>query len=159
MTACPCGSGDVLDQCCGPRLSGERPAETAEALMRSRYTAYALQDARYLTETHHPDTCDPALKEQLPSTFARCQWTRLCVLDRCQGGSADNEGTVTFEAHYTEGGKPFLMRETSRFTRTDEGWRYLDGQGSIRPASTPKTGRNDPCWCGSGKKYKKCHAT
>ncbi len=125
--------------------------------MRSRYSAYVLRDADYLTLTHHADTCDPALKSQLPATFARCEWTGLHVLDRSRGGSADNEGSVTFEASFNEAGKAFIMRETSRFVRTPEGWRYLEGKGSIRPAPVSRTGRNDPCWCGSGKKFKKCH--
>ena len=52
-TPCPCGSGRAFGACCGPALSGERPAPTAEALMRSRYTAFTLRDTAYLLASWH----------------------------------------------------------------------------------------------------------
>ena len=117
--ACPCGSGDDYDACCG-RLHAGAPARTAESLMRSRYSAFAVGDAGYLLRTWHPSgrpralTLDPALT-----------WTRLAVLETNGGGLFDAAGTVRFRAVYVREGKRGVLAETSRFVRQDGGWAYL----------------------------------
>jgi SEC-C motif domain protein len=117
--ACPCGLGDDYDSCCGRFHSGT-PAPTAESLMRSRYSAFAVGDIRYLLRTWHPSsrppelTLDPALR-----------WTRLAVLETNEGGLFDAAGTVRFRAIYVQAGQRGVHAETSRFVRQDGLWTYL----------------------------------
>jgi SEC-C motif-containing protein len=97
--ACPCGLGDDYDACCG-RLHAGAPAPTAEALMRSRYSAFAVGDHGYLLRTWHPSA--------RPETLALdpdVQWTRLAVLETQDGGLFDSAGTVQFRAVYVQDGK------------------------------------------------------
>jgi len=116
--ACPCGLGDDYDACCG-RLHAGAAAPTAEALMRSRYSAFAVGDAGYLLRTWHPADrpesllLDPAI-----------QWTRLAVLEAKGGGLFDAVGTVQFRAVYVRDGKRGVLAETSRFVRDSERWSY-----------------------------------
>ena len=118
MSSCPCGSGRTGEECCLRALGGAA-APTPVALMRSRYTAYAVGDTAYLLATWHPSTrprrldLDPALR-----------WTGLTVLS-ARGGLLDAEGVVAFEARYDDGGRPGTMRETSRFVREDGRWLYV----------------------------------
>lgn len=119
---CPCGSGATLDGCCGPALRGTAPP-TAEALMRSRYTAFVVGDARYLTESWHPGTrpdgisLDPALR-----------WRGLDIV-QVQGGDGDQtRGVVEFRARWHEGGEEGVLSERSRFVRQSGRWWYLDGR-------------------------------
>lgn len=157
QSPCLCGSGDTYSDCCLPLHLGIRPAVTAEALMRSRYSAYALHNADYLNRTHHASTLDEDLKASLKGSFDHCQWTGLSITGRKGGGPKDNEGVVRFEAAFTQEGKRYVLKETSRFIREGDRWFYLDGTGGIEPLKVTQPGRNDPCWCGSGKKFKKCH--
>ncbi|MET8908694.1 YchJ family protein [Micromonospora sp. NPDC004551] len=118
---CPCGSGLPYADCCGPVHRGVSAAATAEALMRSRYSAFAVGDADHLLRTWHSTTRPPRLRLD-PGT----RWTRLEVLDTDRGGLFDTEGTVRFRAHYREAGRPGTMAEHSRFVREDGRWVYLD---------------------------------
>ena len=120
---CPCGSGAMLAQCCGRYLDGEA-APTAEALMRSRYTAFALRDEDYLFRTWHPRT-----RPAPPYWVEGTQWTGLQVLGAEAGGPSDEEGTVTFVASWrdTETGDTGQMRERSRFSRRAGRWMYEYG--------------------------------
>ena len=120
-TRCPCGTGLPLDAGCGPVLAGEREAATAEALMRSRFTAFALGDVDHLLATWHSST-RPRSLELDPGI----RWLRLDVLGTSGGGPFDAEGTVAFEAHWVADGTRGSMRELSRFRR-DRGWQYVDG--------------------------------
>lgn len=154
---CPCGSAQAYAKCCGPFLSGQGHPATAVALMRSRYTAYARRDAAYLLRTWHPNTRPAALDFSGDGT----EWAGLAILRREAGGPEDAQGTVEFAAAYRQGGKLRQMRENSRFVKESGEWLYLDGD--ILPETKPgrndalfKPGRNGPCPCGSGKKYKKC---
>jgi SEC-C motif domain protein len=116
---CPCGLGDGYDSCCG-RLHSGVPAATAEQLMRSRYSAFAVGDTAYLLRTWHPSgrprvlRLDPALR-----------WTRLAVLETHGGGLFDTTGTVRFRAMYVHDGQRGVLAETSRFVREDGRWVYL----------------------------------
>lgn len=120
-TRCPCGTGLPLDECCGPVLAGEREAATAEALMRSRFTAFARGDVDHLLATWHSST-RPRSLELDPGI----RWLRLDVLGTSGGGPFDAEGTVAFEAHWVADGTRGSLRELSRFRR-DRGWQYVDG--------------------------------
>nr|WP_197698187.1 YchJ family metal-binding protein [Micromonospora viridifaciens] len=119
--ACPCGTGAPYADCCGPIHRGASTAATAEALMRSRFSAFAVGDADHLLRSWHSSTrparlrLDPALR-----------WTRLEILDTDRGGLFDTAGTVRFRAHYREAGRPGTLAEHSRFVREDGRWVYLD---------------------------------
>ncbi|MCC3772350.1 YchJ family protein [Streptomyces sp. UNOC14_S4] len=118
---CPCGLGASYGDCCGAIHRGEKTAATAEKLMRSRYSAFAVHDAAYLLRSWHPATrpesidFDPELR-----------WTRLEILGTTDGTPFHSEGTVEFRAHYTVGGHAGDQHENSRFTRVDGQWVYVD---------------------------------
>ncbi|HEX3766434.1 MAG TPA: YchJ family metal-binding protein [Kofleriaceae bacterium] len=157
MTACPCGSGTELDACCGLLLDGV-PAETALALMRSRYTAYVRGAIDYLIDTHDPSTRASVDRAGIADWSCHTEWLGLEIVDAVRGGEHDDEGVVEFIARGQTRGAPFVLRERSRFRRRDGVWYYVEGTHLREPARAPATaGRNDPCPCGSGKKYKRCH--
>jgi SEC-C motif domain protein len=120
---CPCGSLETFDACCGRYLGDDGVAPpTAEALMRSRYTAFVDGDVGYLLRTWHPDT-RPADLDLDPGV----RWTGLEVLDRVGGGLVDTEGVVEFRAHHRDGGRAGVQHERSRFVRDAGRWVYRDG--------------------------------
>ncbi|ERD99552.1 YchJ family protein [Pseudogulbenkiania ferrooxidans] len=123
--ACPCGGGE-LAACCGRYLGPDAPpAPTAQALMRSRYSAYALGLEAYLLATWHPSTRPEAL--HLDEDAGVVKWIGLEV-KRCEAGlEADGEGVVEFVARCKVGGKAERMHETSRFLREDGRWYYVSG--------------------------------
>lgn len=117
---CPCGSGDNYGNCCGPLHAGDRTAATAERLMRSRFSAFAIGDTAYLLATWHPST-RPEKVELDPAQ----RWTRLDVLATTGGSPFHQTGTVEFRAHYRREGRPGSLHELSAFTREHGQWRYL----------------------------------
>lgn len=159
MTACCCGSSSDFDQCCGPILSGTVKAETAEALMRARYAAFVTKQTDFLHESLHPDHRQDHDVAATRRWAEAAQWMGLVVVDVNGGGGADQDGNVEFIATYKEGGMIKPHHEISRFSKLDGNWYYVDGR-LVTPKTNmrdqPKIGRNDPCSCGSGKKYKKC---
>ena len=122
MTRCPCSSGLPFDECCGPLHAGDRTAGTAEQLMRSRFSAFAVGDAAYLRRTWHASTRPAHL-----DLDDDVRWYRLDVLATDGGGVFDTAGTVEFEAFWRSPGGRGSMREVSRFRRGPEGWQYVDG--------------------------------
>lgn len=122
LTDCPCGSGRAYAACCQPCHAGNAPAVTAEALMRSRYTAYVLGLADYLRATWHPQTrpAELDLSEEAP-----VRWLGL-EIRRHQPLTAD-EAVVEFVARYRVGGRGHRLHEISRFRREDGRWYYVDG--------------------------------
>lgn len=151
---CACGSGCSYARCCKPLLCGLLPAASAEQLMRSRYTAYVRGDEAYLLGSWHPDTRPPSL--QLSAEPAP-HWLGLQVLATEHGQAGDVEGVVEFRARYRVGGRAGVLHESSRFLCEQGRWYYLDGemQGPA-PGRGGKQGRNAPCPCGSGRKFKRC---
>lgn len=119
---CPCGSGRVLETCCGPFHAGE-PAPDAERLMRSRYSAFALGLETYLLATWHPGTRPAAL--ELDAT-PRLHWIGLTI--KSHTPLDDDHATVEFIARYKLNGRAFKLHETSRFERVDGRWLYVDGE-------------------------------
>jgi SEC-C motif domain protein len=153
---CSCGTGKAFAECCGPILSGQRKPDSAEALMRSRFTAHVVQDYAYLHRTYWPTAKQPYVPEPDAPTI---KWTRLIVHSHEPGANADT-AFVDFSAYYfEEGGPELLLAEKSEFKRIDDQWYFTrtirNGPAPVK-SSTPKVGRNDPCPCGSGKKYKQC---
>lgn len=123
-TECPCGSALAYSVCCAPLHAGE-PAPTAEALMRSRYSAYALGRDDYLLASWHASTRPAALAREQPAP----RWHGLKIL-RCEAADADN-AFVEFVAKFKVGGGSMQrLRELSRFRREGGRWFYLDGEWS-----------------------------
>ena len=155
MTQCPCGSGKTLEKCCRPILAGGA-APTPEAMMRSRYSAYVLQELAHLERSLAPEAkkdYDPKATE----TWAKSvEWLGLDILGSSEIGDM---ARVEFVARFKEDGQEKRHHENSRFRRIDGDWLYVDGELIRTPVvrATPKVGRNEPCPCGSGKKYKQCH--
>jgi len=127
--------------------------------MRSRYAAYALADIGYIGRTLAPES---RASFDAPSALAwatGAEWMGLRILAVEQGGIGDSAGVVEFIATYRQDGRVVEHRERSRFRRDDEGgWWFVEGAASGRAAasSATKAGRNEPCPCGSGRKFKKC---
>ena len=158
-STCPCGSGQPYASCCGPLIEGDTPATDPEALMRSRYTAFARQEMSYLASTLHPSQRDD-YDEVGATRWARdSEWERLEIISIDSDATSPNRGNVEFRAHYRMNGVRHVHHELAEFRRTDGTWYFFDGKmvGAEQfRRETPKVGRNDPCPCGSGKKYKKC---
>ncbi len=126
--SCPCGAPTLYAACCGPLHRGRGLAETAEELMRSRYSAYAVGELGYVFRTWHPAT-RPNDVTATPGLV----WTGLEVLEVVDGGPGDDTGEVEFEARYQGPSGPGVMRERSRFERRAGRWVYVDGDVSARP--------------------------
>lgn len=121
--ACPCGAPSATyEEHCGRFHAGAAQAPTAEALMRSRYSAFAVRDEPYLLRTWHPDT-RPARVD----TEAETRWTGLEIEGTTLGSAFHQEGTVTYTARYRSGGASGALHERSRFVRVDGAWVYVDG--------------------------------
>lgn len=156
QTPCPCTSGRAFDECCGPYLAGTKSPPTAEALMRSRYAAFATANMDYLQDTLLPGTRDDFDRASATEWARSSEWTGLTVKAVENGGEADGEGFVEFVARYRQNGADQLHHETARFVKQNARWYYADGARGPRTVHVEKIGRNAPCPCGSGKKYKKC---
>lgn len=113
---CPCLSGESYVECCGRFHAGDAHAPTAELLMRSRYSAYAVGDTDYLGQTWHPTT-RPTLIDPDPEAG----WYRLDIISKYKGGPFDTAGIVEFEAFHRGGSQ----REASSFVREEGRWYYV----------------------------------
>jgi SEC-C motif-containing protein len=126
---CPCKSLVNYGVCCMPYHHGKAKPETAEQLMRSRYSAYFFRNTDYLVATTHPETREPGLKAELEKTIHQINWHFLTILGTSKGGKADKVGKVEFEAEYFWGDEPQTLHERSRFKRHKGVWKYLDARG------------------------------
>jgi SEC-C motif domain protein len=157
---CPCGKGESLEACCGPFLEGKAQPATAEALMRARYTAYAIGNIDYIFTSHDPDTVSGVDRNNTELWSKGSEWLGLEILGTERGLETDNDGIVEFVARYKIKGVTLTHRERATFKRHGKRWVFVDGQEIKGPPVKnlePRVGRNEPCPCGSGKKYKKCH--
>jgi len=137
--------------------------------MRSRYSAFCVGAIDYLLQTRHPSKRHLDSASDIQATAQNTQWLKLEIVSHTQGSSLDDQGTVTFKAIYKENNETCSLEECSRFLKQNSHWFYLDGEHDLKrhnqqpdtktdsKAIPKKTGRNDPCWCGSNKKFKKCH--
>ena len=166
MKDCPCGQPAPFTDCCGPYLRGTATPDTAEDLMRSRYTAHFQKNWGYLLKTL---CAEERRNESLKEIDQETEWVGLEITGTQGGTLEDQEGEVRFIARYREDDEEKLHEETARFLRENGRWVYTAKRSIIHragnePAASvqtfvrdrPKVGRNDPCPCGSGKKYKKC---
>jgi SEC-C motif-containing protein len=158
MEQCPCSSGKDFSECCEPLIQGKNEAKTAEALMRSRYSAHVKLAFDYVHDTLHPSKRTEE-DRQGADWSKKFDWQSLDIVRTEAGGPDDDTGIVEFIAKYRKNGKAFGYREVATFAREEGRWYFVDGEApepvqSVRKG--PKIGRNAPCPCGSGKKYKKC---
>jgi len=127
--------------------------------MRSRYTAYATEQIDYILSSHDPDTVKDVDRKSSEEWAKEADWQGLEVLATEAGGPEDDNGMVEFVARYRIGDNEYAHHERATFRRVDGEWKFVDGEMvKAKPVvrETPKVGRNEPCPCGSGKKYKKC---
>lgn len=159
MSKCPCNSGNEYEICCDPYLSGKTKPDTAEKLMRSRYSAYVKENIEYVDKTHHPDFGQDFDKEEALKWAQESDWQGLEILKAQDGLAKDESGVVEFRAKYKNAGKDAIHHEVANFKKQQGNWYYTEGSiVGVNPIERtgPKVGRNEPCPCGSGKKFKKC---
>jgi len=158
---CPCGSGADYADCCQPIVSGEKKAETAEQLMRARYSAYTQVEMDFLFNSIHPDGREENDRDGARDWAENSQWHGLEVIEISGGTAEDDTGTVEFAANYTHEDADHRYHEVATFKKEDGQWYFAEGKPGVRKPvvrEEPKIGRNDPCPCGSGRKYKRCCA-
>lgn len=157
LNLCPCCSGLDYQACCGPIIAGA-PAATAEALMRSRYSAFATRQLDYIELTQSSEISAKFGRTDIARMADECEWTGLQIVGGSERGDA---AEVEFVARFRQDNREMLHAERSQFRREHGRWLYVGGRAELREAqrSAVKVGRNDPCPCGSGKKAKKCCGT
>jgi SEC-C motif-containing protein len=154
---CPCGSQASFKSCCEPLIKGTSKAETAEQLMRSRYAAYTKGAMHYLFETTHPDHRKGYDHDGTKEWAENSDWQGLEIISTRGGSAEESLGEVEFTAKYAGEAGEHIHHEIGRFRKSDGIWYFTDGKmAGQMPIHAEKIGRNDPCRCGSGKKYKKC---
>ena len=155
---CPCGSAHTFAACCQPVLADPSTAPTAEALMRSRYAAFVVGQVDHLKETLAPEARGDYDQEATQQWADSAEWQGLTIHATEAGQAGDEAGMVEFTAAFRIKGQDITHHERSTFRRQDGRWYYVDGKTVPRTVrhEGPKVGRNDPCPCGSGKKFKKC---
>ncbi|MGD8265528.1 MAG: YchJ family metal-binding protein [Chromatiales bacterium] len=121
--SCPCESGLDYDLCCGRFIDEGALPETAEQLMRSRYTAFTLDRIYYLEKTWHRATRPASIE-----TDNNVRWLGLQIRRAEQGGADDEEGVVEFVARYKIDGRGYRLHEISRFAKENGQWLYMDGE-------------------------------
>ncbi|MBI9020088.1 MAG: zinc chelation protein SecC [Verrucomicrobia bacterium] len=124
LIECPCGSGETIQACCGKWIAGKKGAPTAEALMRSRYTAYVLEDVDYLVETTLPASRTRDLAESIRDWMSQVEWQKLHVLKVEAGGRSDTEGTIEFIAEFIGPEGTDRHHECSLFKKVRGVWFY-----------------------------------
>ena len=151
---CPCCSNIPFSECCKPIIDGKIPAKSPEALMRSRYTAYAIKNADYIYQTYAELPRQQQSVAEIKTWADSTNWIKLEInnVDR-----TSTPETVTFTAHYLQKDQYCQLSERSYFIKEDEQWRYSDGD-IICHQEIKRVKRNDLCPCGSQKKFKKCCA-
>lgn len=122
---CYCGNNKTYKECCEIFHLNKGKTETAEQLMRSRYSAFVLADGNYLMQTHHRSTRPTSEKKAIVKWAKSVEWIKLEVLETTQGLENDKEGTVTFNAYFYENGKIEVIHEKSAFIKENETWYYL----------------------------------
>ncbi len=164
LTTCPCRKTASTPlsyaECCQPYIEGTAKAPTAEALMRARYSAFSVGKIDYLIDSVAPEASDGMERGSLEAWARESDWHGLDIVETVDGQPGDATGIVEFVAHFSRAGsrEEHHERSTFRFGKPGDCWYFVDG-GKPRGKTVVKgaqIGRNDPCSCGSGKKYKKC---
>ena len=156
---CPCGSGALFADCCGGILSGSERPLTAAQLMRARYSAYVQGEIEFLGTSLESGDRGAFDASGARNWSERAEWEGLEVVATERGGADDTDGIVEFVARYKIDDVEQAHHERARFVREAGEWCYAGGRVvGVDPykREEPKVGRNLPCPCGSGKKFKKC---
>ncbi|GHV12178.1 UPF0225 protein [Fibrobacterales bacterium] len=154
---CPCGSGKSYGECCEPIIKKTAKADSPESLMRSRYTAYAKHEVLWLRDSLEVNQRKDFDEKGARVWAEQSEWLGLKIVSN-KIDEQLNKGLVEFVAKYKSGGIVRDHHEVSEFVRKNGDWFLTEGK-LIKPEPVKKeisVGRNDPCPCGSGKKYKKC---
>ena len=146
---CPCCSKKSYNDCCGPLISGKSIADTPEALMRSRYTAYTEANIEYIAKTMRGKAAEGFDLVSAAQWAKSVKWLKCEVLHAITRGAV---GWVEFKAIFHEAGETRVLYERSTFEKSEGIWFYVEGH------APSKISRNSPCFCGSTKKYKRCCA-
>ncbi len=146
---CPCSSEQNYESCCGRFLDGGQLAPNAEALMRSRYTAFCRGAFDYLRLTWHPESCPDDLGAEEPSN-----WVHLEVIEFDEDG---DEAEVEFKASLIFDNKLEILHERSFFEKFEGRWVYHSGEFLDDGQRLKKIAKDAPCPCLSGKIFKNCH--
>jgi SEC-C motif-containing protein len=159
MAVCFCGSKKEFSQCCDPYIKGNAVAPTAEALMRARYSAFASGSVEFIKKTVLPSSLAEYDENATREWSLKSKWLGFEILNMTGGKENDTEGVVEFVAAYSVKDAAMKHHEIAKFKKENGTWYFCDGT-IVQPKpfirEEPKTGRNDPCPCGSGKKFKKC---
>lgn len=161
MSLCPCDSQQNYADCCEPIHLNHAAATIPEQLMRARYCAHVKGLVDFVVNTYH-SSCQAESQRKEIAESIDSDWCGLEVV-QSEAGKDSDEGYVTFKAFFNQDGQQYCLEERSRFVRENGLWFYIDGtfpqvedERLSQPIQQLKVGRNDPCICGSGKKFKKC---
>ncbi|MCB9481696.1 MAG: YchJ family protein [Desulfobacteraceae bacterium] len=159
MANCSCGSGLDYSQCCEPYIKGNVQPETCEALLRARYTAYTMGELDYIYETIHPEQKEQHDSKATKKWADESTWLSFEIIGIKKGQKEDDEGFIEFKVRYRQKLQNITHHEMAYFKKNEGMWYFFDGE-PVSPETyvreDKKIGRNEPCPCGSGKKYKKC---
>ena len=159
MAGCLCGVGKSYKTCCEPYHKGDALPETAEQLMRARYTAFAKGELAFLKSSIAPESLHDYDEAAIKTWSENSKWLGLTVVKSAKGQPNDSIGTVEFIAKFHFEKEDREHHEVAEFKKISGQWYYTDGKVKGKTVRNEnKVGRNDPCPCGSGKKYKKCCA-
>jgi len=124
---CYCNSKKTFSACCEPIILGKQDAETAEQLMRSRYSAYVVGNVNYLMNSHHPNTRPVKERKSILKWTKSLTWISLEIISKQKGHQIDAEGNVEYRALYIENGKIECIHENSYFVKENNKWYYKSG--------------------------------
>jgi SEC-C motif-containing protein len=155
---CYCGTGKIYSNCCKPYITGRKIASVPEILMRSRYTAYVIHAIDYIVESCFEKDKSKINRNGIIEWSKNSKWLGLEIIFANNPSEEDKHATVEFKAVYERLQLKRVHHEIAEFEKRDGRWFYRDGRIISVPVtrSDTKVGRNDPCPCRSGKKYKKC---
>lgn len=124
---CYCNSKKPYSECCEPIILGQKAAETAEQLMRSRYSAYVVADIDYIMNSHHAATRPTKERQSILKWTKSLKWVALEIISKQNGLATDNDGYVEFKALFLENGKMRCIHENSYFVKENNIWYYKSG--------------------------------
>ena len=150
LSLCPCGVSEYAT-CCQPLHLGQKRAETAEQLMRSRYSAFAKQEIDYIVQTTAIGQQQVLEVNAIADWSKVNQWLKLEIV-QAQEKLAKHHAQVEFKAHYHDGQQAQIHHEVSHFVKHDGAWYFLD------PTTDQNITMKQACICGSNKKFKQCCA-
>ncbi len=124
---CPCGNNKTYKECCKPLIDGVEKAETAEQLMRARYTAFTKAKVNYIMRSHQKKTRPLKERDKMQKWLNAVEWMGLVVVKTEDGNANDSSGTVEFRAIYLEDGQTQVIHEKSFFEKEKGKWVYVSG--------------------------------